>query len=438
MVEAVHIEAIERVLSAVYASGDTLLASFIISKPGAAAWERLTGIGTEIFVRQADYTEALIFIRRNGAAYLRSMSLSDLRSLVTNFLTENFWHIRAGEFSRRHECSYAAQVDPSGKLAMAEALAASPMFEPVDELTLFPLLPIRVAAAFECPRFFVIAAGELSVAQMPSGVQQIDLDPTNFPPMTKWEGRKRPTVSWLGVRSPLLQVSRKAANAILGAIALTPVPSQRHLFSGRQMFGGRCTLARGNCTISGGDEPHTPPMMSDIAISATDHPWLRLLATLIDADDVHSRRRVKALEYFYRAWFLDPSERFPLLCMSLDSLVGASHGHTAAAVKFVKETIDHPIDDNRLRLLMRVRGAVIHGAAPDVYESENYEAYYVQYGTDPIRDVELIVSKCLRADIFSDTLAYHAHPHAEIIAEMQARGRIPQGDDQSRIIPDDL
>lgn len=436
MAEAVHIAAIEQVLSAIYASGDTLLSSFLFGKPGAPQWDRR--LGTEIFVRRKEYIRALLFIRRNGAPYLRAMSVSDLWSLVTSFVTEHFWYISAGEFSRRHDCSYADQIDFANKVALANALADSALFNPVNELTLFPLIPVRVQAGFECPRFFVLPAADLSVDQMPSDVRPAEIDPANFPPVVRWDGIKRPTTSWLGVRSPLLQVSKKIAAAILGAVALTPLPSERYMFSGRKMFGGRCTLARGNCSVSGGDEPHTPPMMHDVVLTAADHPWLERLATLVDADDIHARKRVKALEYFYRAWFLDPRERFPLLCMSLDSLVGVIKGHTAAAVKFVRDTIDVSIEKSRLELLMQVRGAVIHGAAPDVYDSENYEKYYADYETDPIRDIELVVAKCLRKDIFDDTLKYHADPNAEIVAEMQAKGRLPTRLDEGRIIPEDI
>src|SRR5690606_22801685 len=119
-------------------------------------------------------------------------------------------------------------------------------------------------------------------------------------------------------------------------------------------------------------------------------------------------------------------------------LVGATHGHTAAAVKFVRDTIDTSIAEDRLRLLMRVKGAVVHGAAPDVYDSENYEKYYLDYETDPIRDIELVVAKCLRADIFGDRLKCHADQHADIVAEMQAKGRLPARLDEGCIIPDDI
>jgi len=179
-------------------------------------------------------------------------------------------------------------------------------------------------------------------------------------------------------------------------------------------------------------------MMNDIVLTEADHGWLTILAALLDASDTHSRSQLRALEYFYRAWFLDPRERFPALCMSLDSLVGVSDGHTKAVVKYVKSKIDTVIDDDRLRLLMRVRGAVIHGAAPDVYDSENYEKYYVDYETDPIRDLELITAKCLREAIFGATLKYHLDPNAELLANMQAMGRLPARLDEGCIIAEDV
>lgn len=51
----------------------------------------------------------------------------------------------------------------------------------------------------------------------------------------------------------------------------------------------------------------------------------------------------------------------------------------------------------KLRLLMRLRGTVVHGAAPNVHESTHYQQYYSTYLSDP---------------------------HAEIMAEMRAQGRL--------------
>lgn len=431
-----HIEAVERILSAVYASGDTRLSSFLYGKPGAQHWEKR--LGTELFVRRKDYLRALLFVRQNGAPYLRALAISDLWSMVTRFLTENYWYVLGGRFVGQSGCSYAEQITVDDKIALAEALARSAMFEPCPELTIYPLLPIRVTANFESEHFFLLNAPDLSPVQLPSGIRASDLDPSRFPPVMTWDGPKRLTTSWLGVRSPLPLVSRKMASAILGAVALTPLPHERYLFSGRTVFGGEFSITKASYTISGGDDSHVPPMMNDIVLAQADHRWLAILVSLFEASDKRSHSRLRALEYFYRAWSLDPRERFPALCMSLDSLVGASTGHTTAAVNFVKGTIDAAIDDVRLRLLMRVRGAVIHGAAPDVYESEHYEKYYVDYETDPIRDLELIVAKCLREAIFEGALRYHPDPDAELRAQLQAAGRIPAIRNENLIIAEEL
>ena len=120
--------------------------------------------------------------------------------------------------------------------------------------------------------------------------------------------------------------------AILGALALTPLPGYRYMFSGRQLFGGRCTILDGDTTSYG--EAHTPPLMHDILVTEQDHPWLSFLASKLTANERAMRRQLRALEYFYRAWELGPSERFPVLCMALDAIFGdANHAAQAATVR---------------------------------------------------------------------------------------------------------
>lgn len=435
MPQPIHFEAVEYILSAVYPSGNHRLSSFQYGKPGATSWGQF---GTTIFVRRKEYIRALLFVRQNGAPYLREISISSLWSMVTDFIKENFWYVCGGNLRAPLACSYAEQITPQDKLVLADALAISVMFTPQSELTLYPLLTVRVTENFNSKHFFLLKAADLSTVQLPQGIRETKLDPTQFPPSTDQRGKKHPTTSWLGVWSPLPLVSQKMKSAILGGVALTPVPLERHLFSARKMFGGRCTINNKSWTVGYSDEPHTPPVMNDIVLTAADHGWLAILANLFEATDRHSRLQLRALEYFYRAWFLDQRERFPALCMSLDSLVGVSEKHTSAAIKFVKSVINEKINDKRLLLLMRIRGAVIHGAAPDVYDSENYEKYYIDYETDPIRDLELIVAKCLRETIFGATLKYHPDPNADLLARLQAEGKLSADPDEGIIIPDNI
>ncbi len=421
MPNALHLECVEKIVSALYPSGD-LLGSFMFGKPGASHWDR--PFGTEIFTRGRKYLDAVLHVRRHGAPYLRLISIGDLRSMITSFVMENFWLIGGNNFLSRLSGSYGAAMSSADKLALADSLAASAMFTPVPKVSLYPLVTLKVGNTFEADSFFLVSAAQLSHAHLATDARQVALDGSHFPPFLDWKGVRHPVVGWLGVRSPLPQISEKIAAAVLGAIALTQLPHYRFMFSGREVFGGRCILD-GGVTVAPGGEGHTPPLMNDILITTDDHAWLIELNSLFTATGRPTRSKLRALEYFYRAWFLDPRERFAPLCMALDALLGVDHGHTAAAVKFVKTTIDPSINEDRLRLLMRVRGAVIHGAAPDVFDSEAYEAYWLTYRADPIRDLELIVAKCLRTAIFGDNLSYHADPHAEKIAVMRACGRTP-------------
>ena len=181
----------------------------------------------------------------------------------------------------------------------------------------------------------------------------------------------------------------------------------------------------------------TPRMPSDIHVSRQDHSWLTTLSALFDSTERAQRSRVRALEYFYRAWFDDPRERFPTMCMALDSLVAATSRHTGAAVEFIRATVAEPIDEDRLRLLLKLRGAVVHGAAPDVYESEHYEAYYSKYSESPICDLDLLVARCLRQNVFGGQLVAHPDPHAALVKQQQARGRLPRNLRGRSIIADD-
>jgi hypothetical protein len=407
----IYYESVEQLLSAIYASGQTYLTSFIYEKPGKSLHS--ARMGTELHVKRREYLRAVLFIRKHGPSHLRVMSVPDLHSLVTNFIRDNYWLISAGEFSRDHKRSYAEQIDTKSKSDLADALRDSLLFNPINKLTLFPLTAILIKDKFVCPSFFLMSPNDITIDQSPLGIQSPKIEPTHFPPVLESNVLRQPCESWLGVHSPLIQISSKRKSAILGAIALTPTLWRRYIFSGRPVMGGWCTLTKSEYTTSASGDPHIPPLMNNLVLTEADHKWLKILSELFENVDIQARKQVKALEYFYRAWFLDSHERFPLLCMALDSLVGAARRHTSEAVDFVKRTIETPIDKNRLVLLMKIRGAVIHGAAPDVYDSEHYAAYYATYEIDPLRDIELIVAECLRKNIFQDVLGPHIVPDAE-------------------------
>ena len=101
--------------------------------------------------------------------------------------------------------------------------------------------------------------------------------------------------------------------------------------------------------------------------------------------------------------------------MALDAVFGDAGQATQAVVDAIGQRDDMNFDYRRLRLLLSLRASVIHGGAPDVYDSDSYYRYYENYGDDPIRDLELITARCLRFTIFGTALVEHPDPYADVI-----------------------
>jgi hypothetical protein len=78
---------------------------------------------------------------------------------------------------------------------------------------------------------------------------------------------------------------------------------------------------------------------------------------------------------------------------------------------------------------MRLRASVIHGNAPDVFDSSKYASYYENYGDDPVDDLDLLVTECLRVVVFNGQLSEHEDPDKEVIEKLRAMRRWP---DQKR------
>lgn len=428
-------EAVTRILAALYPDGNQLLSSFFYGSPGTPLWQR--GLGAEIFVREHQYIEALLFLRQRGAPFLKDISVSDLWSMTTSFVTEHYAYIAEGRLRLAPGLPLAQQVSPIGLNALARALANSALFNPENDLTLYPLSLVLVSDPFQSRQFALVPSDGLAGALGSFGRHVPDLLPDQFPPVRGALGKPELTANWLCVNAPVPLIAHKHARAILGALSLTTIRRERYLQTGRSIHGGYCSIYATKYSCSPGTEPMTPRMPSDIHVTRADHPWLGVLSTLFESPEHAQKNHVRALEYFHRAWFDDPRERFPTMCMALDSLIAAQSRHTDTAVRFIQSQIPEPIDEDRLRLLLKLRGAVVHGAAPDVYESEHYEAYYSKYGDDPICDLDLVVARCLRQSVFGGQLIAHPDPHADMVKQQQALGRLPRNMRGRSIIADD-
>ncbi len=419
----VHDQTIELVLASIHnqVGEDGMMHSFMYNKPGAPQWG-FGGAGTEIFFSLKGITLAALYVRRHGPAYLRALSISDIRSLLTTFIQEHFWWIAEETFGSFFTEAYAAKVSAATKAKLAQALATSSIFKPTKELSLFPLVPVQVEACFSAPQFFIRKPATL-LAELEPKIHG-DIDPDTYPPVKGTKAKKEMPASWLGVRAPNEKAAVKTKSAILGAVALTVTHGYRYMFSGRHMFGGVSTI-KGGVSFNFG-KPHTPALMEDIHIRPCDHPWLAKLAAMIASDEPVDQRHLRALEYFYRAWGQPEHERYPLHCMALEAVFGKKNNNTQAVKDGVRATLGAHISADRIGALLRVRGDVIHGQAPDVYDSEEYDIYYSTYSEDPVHDLAVLTAAALRARLFGSDMQDQEEPHQDIIAKAKAKGRIPK------------
>ena len=389
---------------------------------GADDWEKR--LGTEIHIDESKFMIAILEVRRDGPSFLRKLPIAEIWSMLTDFITDHYAYLADETLFNRFEGSYATVVSVNTKIRLAAALENSKIFAPNPFITLYPLVPIRVIDDFESDLFFFLKPDSLTDKHIEIYGGAFRIEPSQFPPDKDWQHRRYEPSAWLGIRAPARQAADRLRASILGALALVPRDINRYSCSKRNMFGGWCTFDDGSLSMSI-TNPTTPALMDDIHLTKVDHSWLSQLSEKLADPSKQTEREIKALEYFYRAWFLDPSDRYPVLYMALESVFGDMARATQAVIDGVRELLGNHVAESRLRELSDLRAAVIHGGAPEIYDSRKYAKYYRKYDDDPIRDLGLVVVECLRRRIFDSAMIEHQDRHAESIAKAIDDGLMP-------------
>lgn len=376
------------------------------------------GGGTEVNFDGRMLMEAALYVQQHGSPHLKGLPVDKVESDLIGFVTEAYYLLAPETFLASFHGSYADAVSDGVATSFAAALAASRFFVEPRLAAIFPLVPVRVDVAYDAAPFFLCAPGGLAAAlgQLAGRFETVE---DTFPPVDEWDGRREPVSSWLGVRAASLDAARKVRAVVLGAAALLPHHYERYTFSERRQFGGEITLSD-RYSLSFGD-PHTPPLMTDLVIGAGDRPWLDELARKLTSPTKEDRKHIRALAYFYRAWTPDPVKRFPTMFAAIDAVFGDAGQATQAVVDALGPVMGPEYTAERIRVMLGLRASVVHGGAPDVYESSKYRTYYRDYGKDAVKDMELIVARCLQAVIFPGTMVERPHTHADAIARETGR-----------------
>jgi hypothetical protein len=429
MQERVVSEASNLLLAAMYkeAGDDTLHSSFLYGRPGCRPNEKR--FGTTVFFSKRAMIRACVFIRRNGPAHFKQTSLGKIERLLTNFVADNYWHL-GDKGLEQFDGPFADNIPENHKREFCEALRSSELFSPKIVTAIFPLVPVNVTDDFCSSSFFLVAPKGLS-SSLDQGAR---LDGEKFPPTSDALGRHHVPSSWLGIKAPDEVIARKYAAAVLGSLALKCHPRERYQHTNRAMFGGACFVCeQGDITINLRVDANTPALAENLNITAADHSWLQTIADKLFSNEPDNRRAVIALEYFFKAWFLTASKRFPWLCMSLDAMFENSQD-TQTLREQIRSLLGSHICDARLRLLIRLRASVIHGGAPNVYESSKYEKYCLKYNQDPVFDLQVLVARCLNTKIFDGQLPENPHPLSRFKDDHRVSHRLPRSLDEETIM----
>ncbi|MFX4226483.1 MAG: hypothetical protein ACFHHU_00910 [Porticoccaceae bacterium] len=400
MSEAAYRETVNLLFSAISMNPTRgLKSSFMFNNPTARGHMPYAG-GVEIFYHRATLIKASLHIRKNGPPHLRHLAPQDIWSQLQMFITNNYYYLADEVGISLSHAPFSEITSEMTKERFASLLKQELQADYSSSTTIYPLVTIVCDVPFLTEAFFLTPAGHLNSELIGQDIPEVQINPNVFPPLTDRQGRQQHRVtSWLGVRAPNHKVARKFKAAILGAISLKTQSKHRYVFSGRAMFGGYCCFNK-NKLSHAFEDPVTPPLYHDLHLLTADADWISDLSHKLMSSSKAVRRQLKALEYFYRAWPLDKSDRFPVLCMALDAIFGDANQATKAVIDGVMEVLPGKYERERIGLLMKLRASVIHGGAPDVWDSRKYVAYYESYDEDPISDMEAIVAECLCHKVF--------------------------------------
>lgn len=365
-----------------------------------------------LFLKPTALIAPAIMLKGKGPSYLASHSMNNIMEMLRKFVYRRFPIIWKEMITEEFDGSLYEIVSDDCRSIFIDALKTSTIFKPRMEYIAFPITPLIVNEDFECENFSLIDVHSLTNGNADSLCKE-------------YLGDKE-VGGWLITKAASVEAAKRERCVVLGALALAMDQQHRHVFTLRKVVSGFLRFPTPHSISTNTSNPHTPPIGSPITIGNLDHTWLNKIPVILSRSSPLSKRHGKALEYYYRAWFMDESDRCFLLFMALDAIFGQGRGGFAVGMKSgIRETLNENIDEKRLDALLGIRNTMLHGGAPHLFASSKYLKYAQQYSSDPSTDTQLLAAKCLRRHIFGDDFRCQDNPDAEVLQRAKAQGLIP-------------
>jgi hypothetical protein len=396
------IEAVDLLLDAIYSTGERhqLLSEFGIHEPNSPIWSNT--IGTSIYIRnEKTYLKAVFYIKQNGVPYLSELPISKLKSQVTQFLIENFWYIRDGEFSRNPNLSYKLQIPCNAKLQLAKALLTSPLFKATQKIFLYPFNSIHTESNLRLQNFFIVNSSNLSLEDLnisSSYSQQFNFN--YYPSLIDNQINQKRISTWIGIYAPTEEISQRILYALLGVISLFEDSEKRYCFNGEPKDSG--------CSYFPDDYQYTcketvdllPSLYFKLKIGNELSIHLNNISNFMSSINNESERYILALTNFYKSWFEQEAGQYRTLCTCIESLIEDTRTKSSQKFKNLCLQYSNKFDSNQLSHLLNIRGSIVHGKAPHLSDSSYYDSYLETYLSEPLTDLLNIVEIVLKSHIF--------------------------------------
>lgn len=405
--------------------------SFMYGKKGAPSLQFISG--TTVYYDEDTMLEAAFSAKEFGHKYLKQIPISAIISICKKSISDNYSIWADETFMKEFDSSYYDFVSEKALLLFSKAVADSEIFNPEQKFFTFPIQTIRAENEYIGKNFSLLKPNSLSDVKKPFELKSFNVNGQRFPPLNETNNHYYPLKTWLCTTSPHLREAQKNKAAILAVLSIKYDNFLRYQFNLSRHVGGYCSFGSNQMSFSIG-APHTPSVSEDLILKEMDIPVLETLDSLLDSPEQEASRKVKALEYFYRAWFLDESERYPFLFMCLESLYGDSMNATQSIIDGVKNVLNIDISESRIRLLIQLRGSVIHGRSPEIYDSRKYAKYYKRYRICPSKDLALLVAACLNSTLFDNRIAKQNSKHRDMLKNARTEGKINSYIDNSILV----
>ena len=412
-----------KVLKATFRPGDNGRSrshAFMYGRKGASSWESCGG--TEVHYDERLMLEAAFLAREIGAPYLQKVPVDTILNLCRNLISENYIIWADETFLAEFNTSYFDFISESSLIEFSREIKESEVFKPSQLLFVFPIQTVCIEEEYQGENYRLINPKSLNDIKNPFDIISFGFEANLFPPSKRLSNRFYPFSSWLCVTSPHIKEAHKNKAAILATLSLKYKYGLRYQFNMVRHIGGYCSFGKDMTNVIG--DSHTPSVSQDINVTKIDLPALKMLDYLLSSSEKEDKRKIKALEYLYRAWFLDESERFPFLFMCLESLYGDADNATQSIIDGIKSAVTINVPDTRLRLLIKLRGSIVHGRAPEIYDSRKYSQYYKRYNICPSRDLGILVAACINFTVFKCLIMEQQDEHQAIIDKAKAEGKL--------------